>query len=113
MVAFNKFFASVFLAILYASSGLAAPSPASLKHAINRLKIVGRGLQLNTFHSSRPTRTFGEGLDHPLQKREDVSLEDRTIASSSRTSIFQPVPLLSRAASLERYLTTRLYVGRF
>ncbi|KAJ7884574.1 Fungalysin metallopeptidase-domain-containing protein [Mycena olivaceomarginata] len=64
MVAFNKFFASaLFLAIVYASSGLAAPWPASLKHATNR----------------RP-RTFGEGIEHPLRKRAEVSIEDWALA---------------------------------
>jgi extracellular elastinolytic metalloproteinase len=55
MVAFNKFFASVFLAIVYASSGLAVPWPASSKHATHRVRTVARGLKLNTFH---PASTF-------------------------------------------------------
>ncbi|KAJ6572791.1 Fungalysin metallopeptidase-domain-containing protein [Mycena vulgaris] len=80
MVAFNKFFASVFLAIVYASSGLAAPWPASIKHATNRLRIVGRGLQLNTFHPESTYETFGEGIDHPLRKRAEATLEERTLA---------------------------------
>ncbi|KAJ7697318.1 hypothetical protein B0H14DRAFT_3655942 [Mycena olivaceomarginata] len=63
MAAFNKFFASVFLAIVCASSGLAAPWPASLKHATNRLRI-----------------TFGEGIEHPLRKRAEASIEDRALA---------------------------------
>ncbi|KAJ7108331.1 Fungalysin metallopeptidase-domain-containing protein [Mycena epipterygia] len=80
MVAFNKFFASVFLAIMYASSGLAAPWPVSSKHATHRLRTVGRGLKLNTFHPESTFETFGEGIDHPLRKRKEVSLEDRTLA---------------------------------
>ncbi|KAJ7895239.1 Fungalysin metallopeptidase-domain-containing protein [Mycena olivaceomarginata] len=80
MVAFNKFFASVFLAIVYASSGLAAPWPASLKHATNRLRIVGRGLQFNTFHPESTYQTFGEGIEHPLRKRVEASIEDRALA---------------------------------
>ncbi|KAJ7182352.1 Fungalysin metallopeptidase-domain-containing protein [Mycena crocata] len=80
MVAFNKFFASVFLAIVYASSGLAAPWPATSKHTTSRVRVVGRGLKLNTFHPESTYETFGEGIDHPLRKREETSLEDRTLA---------------------------------
>ncbi|KAJ7728177.1 hypothetical protein B0H14DRAFT_3618636 [Mycena olivaceomarginata] len=79
MVAFNKFFASVFLAIVYASSGLATPWPASLKYATNRLRIVSRGLQLNTFHPESTYQTFGEGIEHPLRKRAEASI-DRALA---------------------------------
>ncbi|KAJ7799933.1 Fungalysin metallopeptidase-domain-containing protein [Mycena olivaceomarginata] len=81
MVALNKFFASaLFLAIVYASSGLAAPWPASLKYATNRLRIAGRGLQLNTFHPESTYQTFGEGIEHPLRKRAEASIEDRALA---------------------------------
>ncbi|KAJ7892476.1 hypothetical protein B0H14DRAFT_2335294 [Mycena olivaceomarginata] len=81
MVAFNKFFASaLFLAIVYASSVLAAPWPASLKHATNRLRIAGRGLQLNTFHPESTYQTFGEGIEHPLRKRAEASIADRALA---------------------------------
>ncbi|KAJ7859986.1 Fungalysin metallopeptidase-domain-containing protein, partial [Mycena olivaceomarginata] len=54
------------------SSGLAAPWPASLKHATNRLRIAGRGLQLST--------TFGEGIEHPLRQHAEASIEDRALA---------------------------------
>ncbi|KAJ7300545.1 Fungalysin metallopeptidase-domain-containing protein [Mycena albidolilacea] len=81
MVAFNKFFAgALFLAIVYVSSGLAAPWPASLKHATNRLRIAGRGLQLNTFHPESTYQTFWEGIEHPLRKRAEASIEDRALA---------------------------------
>ncbi|KAJ7793197.1 hypothetical protein B0H14DRAFT_2623147 [Mycena olivaceomarginata] len=80
MVAFNKFFASaLFLAIVYASSGLAAPWPASLKHTTNRLRIAGRGLQLNTFHPESTYQTFGEGIEHPLRQHAEASIEDRAL----------------------------------
>ncbi|KAJ6448194.1 Fungalysin metallopeptidase-domain-containing protein [Mycena sanguinolenta] len=77
MVAFP---ASLFLAILYASSGLAVPWPASLKHATNRLRIAGRGLELNTFHPESTYTTFGEGIAHPLIKRAEVTLEEKALA---------------------------------
>ncbi|KAJ7315186.1 hypothetical protein DFH08DRAFT_972213 [Mycena albidolilacea] len=81
MVAFNKSFASaLLLAIVYASSGLAAPWPASLKDATNRLRIAGRGLQLNTFHPESTYQTFGEGIEHPLRKHAEAFIEDRALA---------------------------------
>ncbi|KAJ7155333.1 Fungalysin metallopeptidase-domain-containing protein [Mycena filopes] len=80
MVAFNKFFTSVLLAVMYASSGLAAPWPVSSKHATHRVRNLARGLTLNTFHPESTYETFGEGIDHPLRKREEANLEDRTLA---------------------------------
>ncbi|KAJ7271283.1 Fungalysin metallopeptidase-domain-containing protein [Mycena haematopus] len=80
MVAFRGFFVSWFLAILYASSGLAAPWPASLKHATNRLRIVGRSLELNTFHPESTYKTFGEGIDHALTRRAGVTLSEKALA---------------------------------
>ncbi|KAF7372721.1 Extracellular metalloproteinase mep [Mycena sanguinolenta] len=77
MVAFRF---SLFLAIFCASSGLAVPWPASLKHATNRLRIVGRGLALNTFHPESTYMTFGQGIAHPLTKRADVGLEEKALA---------------------------------
>lgn len=50
MVAFNKFFTSVFLAIVYASSSLAAPSPIDSKHMTHRTREIAGGITLETFH---------------------------------------------------------------
>ncbi|KAJ7065817.1 Fungalysin metallopeptidase-domain-containing protein [Mycena amicta] len=85
MVALNKFFASVVLAVVCAATGaFAAPlePTTSLKHLTNRLRIVGRGLQLNTFHPESTFQTFGEGIDHPLRRRADseASIEERALA---------------------------------
>jgi len=76
MVSFNKFFTSVLLAVVYASSALAAPWPLDSKHATHRTRIVGRGLHLETFHPVSTFETFGAGIDHPLSKRADLDLDD-------------------------------------
>ncbi|KAJ7720679.1 hypothetical protein B0H14DRAFT_3625527 [Mycena olivaceomarginata] len=76
MVAFNKFFASaLFLAIVYASSGLAAPWPASLKHATNRLRIAAAGYNSTPSIPSLRTRYRA-----PTSKRAEASIEDRALA---------------------------------
>ncbi|KAF9261300.1 hypothetical protein L218DRAFT_946124 [Marasmius fiardii PR-910] len=62
MVAFNKFFSSVFLAVLYATHGNAAPWPMSAKHATHRVRSLGKGVQVEVFHPSSDYKTFGEGL---------------------------------------------------
>ncbi|KAJ7827692.1 hypothetical protein B0H13DRAFT_2344058 [Mycena leptocephala] len=62
-VALNKFFVPVVLAVMCAATvALAAPwpAPASLKHVTNHLRVVGRGLQLNTFHPASAYETFGQ-----------------------------------------------------
>lgn len=83
MVALNKFFVSVVLALMCAAAGAHAaprPSPASHKHATNHLRVVGRGLQLDTFHPISMYETFGAGIDHGMSKRADASLEERALA---------------------------------
>ncbi|KAF9488922.1 hypothetical protein BDN71DRAFT_1484991 [Pleurotus eryngii] len=80
MVSFNKFFKSVFLAVTYASATSASPFPGSAKHATHRVREVGRGLQVETFHPPSSFETFGTGIDHPLSKRDNPDLEESTIA---------------------------------
>lgn len=51
MAAFNKFFASVLLAVLYATTAtLAVPFAPDAKHTTHRVRNIGRGLQIETFH---------------------------------------------------------------
>ncbi|KAF9008256.1 Fungalysin metallopeptidase-domain-containing protein [Cyathus striatus] len=82
MVAFSsKFLSSVFLAIVCASSAIAAPWPSSSKFATHRVRSVRRDLELETYHPESTYETFGvDGLDHPLSKRADPSIEESTLA---------------------------------
>ncbi|KAK7055720.1 extracellular metallo proteinase mep [Favolaschia claudopus] len=80
MVAFNKFFTSVFLAIVYASSSSAAPSPIDSKHTTHRTRELPGGLKLETYHPEGNYVTFGEGVDHPLRKRAGVSFRESSVA---------------------------------
>ncbi|KAJ8087744.1 hypothetical protein PM082_006581 [Marasmius tenuissimus] len=78
MVAFNKFFSSVLLAVLYASYGNAAPSTTGANHSTHRVRNLGRGLQVEAFHPASNYQTFGEGLDLPASFGES-SIEDKTV----------------------------------
>ncbi|KXN84352.1 Extracellular metalloproteinase mep [Leucoagaricus sp. SymC.cos] len=80
MVAFNKFFTSVLLAITYAGVTSAAPWPSTSKHATHRVRQVTRDLQIETFHPESTFETFGPGIDHPLQKRADEDLRQSAIS---------------------------------
>ena len=81
MVVFNKFFTSVLLAVVYASTASAGPWEPTSKHATHRVRSVGkRGLSFTTFNPSSTYETFGEGVDHPLMKRADATLKDSTVA---------------------------------
>ncbi|KAF5346158.1 hypothetical protein D9758_009961 [Tetrapyrgos nigripes] len=80
MARFNKFFASVFLAVVYASTTLAAPWPISSKHTTHRRRDISSDLQIEVFHPESKFETFGEGIDHPLSKREDASLDETAVA---------------------------------
>ncbi|KAG5637838.1 hypothetical protein H0H81_003043 [Sphagnurus paluster] len=77
MVLFKRFFASVFLAVVYASVAEAAPWPESSKHATHRSRNVGRGLQLEVFHPDTTFKTFGTGLEQPVSFTRAVNgIED-------------------------------------
>ncbi|KAJ7676842.1 Fungalysin metallopeptidase-domain-containing protein [Mycena polygramma] len=80
MVAFNKFFTSVFLAIVYASSStLALTVPTNSKHATHRVRSIANDVKLETYHPVSTYETFGAGIDHPSRKR-GLSLEDSSTA---------------------------------
>ncbi|RDB26236.1 Extracellular metalloproteinase 9 [Hypsizygus marmoreus] len=79
MVVFNKFFASVFLAIVYASVSDAIIAPSYSRHSTRRSRNVGRGLQLDTFHPETKFETFGAGLQQPASLAP-LSLKDATVS---------------------------------
>ncbi|KAH9930441.1 Fungalysin metallopeptidase-domain-containing protein [Epithele typhae] len=80
MFAFKKVFASVFLAVLCAGSASAVPFPASSKFATHRTREISRDFKLETYHPESSYETFGAGVDHPLSKRADASIEDSAVA---------------------------------
>ncbi|KAJ7252047.1 Fungalysin metallopeptidase-domain-containing protein [Mycena rebaudengoi] len=110
MVGFNKFFTSVFLAIALASSGFAAPWPVTSRHATHRLRSVGRGLKLNTFHPESTYETFGEGIDAPLAKRADVSLEERALAFVQSRAGLQAGPTVAYRSGFEGEAADHAYL---
>ncbi|KAI0692817.1 Fungalysin metallopeptidase-domain-containing protein [Cerioporus squamosus] len=79
MFAFKKVFASVFLAVLCAHTATAVPYPVTSKYATHRTREVG-DFKIEAYHPASTYETFGEGIDHPLSKRSDASLEDSAVA---------------------------------
>ncbi|KAG5644069.1 hypothetical protein DXG03_009159 [Asterophora parasitica] len=81
MVAYNRFFASVFLAVVYASVSEAKALDGASKHATHRARNVGRGLQLEAFHPETNFQTFGAGLEQPaLHGRAVQGIEESAVA---------------------------------
>ncbi|KAH9912689.1 Fungalysin metallopeptidase-domain-containing protein [Epithele typhae] len=80
MFAFKNVFASVFLAVLCASTASAGPFPAHSKFATHRSRELTRDFKLETYHPESSYETFGAGVDHPLSKRADASIEDSAVA---------------------------------
>ncbi|KAL0957837.1 hypothetical protein HGRIS_000022 [Hohenbuehelia grisea] len=78
MVSFNKFFKSVLLAVMVASSATAAPYPGSAKHATHRTRELGK-VTVETFNPKSTFETFGGGIDHPLSKRANPDLEESAV----------------------------------
>ncbi|KAJ7068336.1 Fungalysin metallopeptidase-domain-containing protein [Mycena amicta] len=79
MVAFNKFFNSVFLAILYASSVSALTVPINSKHATHGIRAIANGATIEAYHPESTYETFGAGIDHPLRKR-GASLKESAVS---------------------------------
>ncbi|KAG5644638.1 hypothetical protein DXG03_008020 [Asterophora parasitica] len=74
MVFLNKFFASVYLAIVYAST-----ANAFTKHSTHRTRDIGsRGFQVEAFHPETNFQTFGAGLEQP-PTFVPVSLSDASV----------------------------------
>lgn len=58
MVSFNKFFTSVFLAVVYGSTALALVTAPEAKHATHRVREVGKGLKVVSFHPESSFEVF-------------------------------------------------------
>ena len=60
MPSFNKFFTSVYLAVVYASLTNVVPSPLSPDHSTHRVRHIGRDLKIESYHppSSFEVRRF-------------------------------------------------------
>ncbi|KAL0957918.1 hypothetical protein HGRIS_000099 [Hohenbuehelia grisea] len=78
MVAFNKFFTTVFLAIAYASVSNAAPWAQHSKYATHSRRELDNGLQLELYHPESTYTTFGEGLELGANMRGG-DLKSRTV----------------------------------
>ncbi|KAK1218861.1 hypothetical protein PQX77_018432 [Marasmius sp. AFHP31] len=71
-MSFNKFFfVSVLAAVLCATVSEAAPWPVASKHSTHRKRLVGRGVELETFHPKSQFQTFGEGK--PMQNAQSFA----------------------------------------
>ncbi|KAG7097960.1 hypothetical protein E1B28_005271 [Marasmius oreades] len=80
MATFNKFFSSVFLAVLYASSyGNAAPWPTNAKHGTHRVRTLGKGVQVEAFHPPSSYKTYGAGVDL-ASSFTSSGIEDKTVS---------------------------------
>ncbi|KAJ6563293.1 Fungalysin metallopeptidase-domain-containing protein [Mycena vulgaris] len=69
MVAFNKFFTAVYLAIVYATTSFALTVPINSKHATHSVRSIANGAKIEVYHPESTYETFGTGVDHPLRKR--------------------------------------------
>ncbi|OBZ71043.1 Extracellular metalloproteinase 5 [Grifola frondosa] len=68
-----KFFKSVLLAITIASRSFAAPWLNSSN--IVTPQIRDTGMDIESFYPESTFETFGDGIDHPMSKRDDFDLE--------------------------------------
>ncbi|KAJ3559512.1 hypothetical protein NP233_g11246 [Leucocoprinus birnbaumii] len=74
-----KLLSTVVLSALYCQvSG--APATRGFRINTHRSHVVGRGLELHTYHPSSTFETFGSGVDHPLSRRDDTDIKESSIA---------------------------------
>lgn len=78
MLAFSKLVTFVLLAVC----ADATPEARSAKHATHRKRIVGRGLEINSYHPKSSYQTFGSGKKKPASfKSSSQALDSVTIAT--------------------------------
>ncbi|KXN84348.1 Extracellular metalloproteinase NpI [Leucoagaricus sp. SymC.cos] len=75
----SRLTAIVVLSALYCGVS-AAPAPLGFRPSTHQTRIVGRGLQLHTYHPPSTFETFGTGIDHPLSKRDNPDIQESAIA---------------------------------
>ncbi|KAF8056573.1 Fungalysin metallopeptidase-domain-containing protein [Lyophyllum atratum] len=81
MAVFHRLCISILLAVCSLPSVFGAPYDGKIKHATHRVRSIGRGVEIETYHPPSTYETFGEGVDHPLRKRDvNATLEDSTVA---------------------------------
>ncbi|GLB39398.1 putative fungalysin metallopeptidase (M36) [Lyophyllum shimeji] len=81
MSVFPRLFISVLLAVSSSLPVCGAPYAGTVKHATHRVRSIGRGVELETYHPPSTFETFGQGVAHPLWKRNvNATLEDSSIA---------------------------------
>ncbi|TFL04092.1 Fungalysin metallopeptidase-domain-containing protein [Pterulicium gracile] len=83
MVSFNKFFTSVYLAVVYATVASAAPRPSPVAPpSTHRVHELGkRGLKLVAFNPPSAFETFGTGIEHPTSDSfTESTLEESAVA---------------------------------
>ncbi|KAJ3564164.1 hypothetical protein NP233_g8473 [Leucocoprinus birnbaumii] len=74
-----KLLSTVVLSALYCQvSG--APATRGFRLNTHRSHVVGRGLELHTYHPSSTFETFGSGVDHPLSRRGDTDIKESSIS---------------------------------
>ncbi|KAL5486280.1 hypothetical protein ACEPAI_7326 [Sanghuangporus weigelae] len=77
------------LAALLLTSTLAAPWPASIKHATHQVRSLPNGIEVSTFSPPSQFEIFGTGIDHPFSRRaEPADINDISVSFvSSRLGI--------------------------
>ncbi|KAH8089906.1 Fungalysin metallopeptidase-domain-containing protein [Cristinia sonorae] len=77
---FDTLLNSVLLAVLSATAASSSPLSPGAKHATHRVREINPDFKLETFHPPSNYQTFGAGIDHPLRKRGDATVEDAAVA---------------------------------
>ncbi|RDB18624.1 Extracellular metalloproteinase MEP [Hypsizygus marmoreus] len=99
MLPFPKLSTAAFLAVFYAPVAIAGPFEARSKHATHRMRSLSRNFEIETYHPASTFETFGEGVAHPLWRRDNtnISLQDSTVAFVQARLAVQPADISFRS----------------
>ncbi|RPD58604.1 hypothetical protein L226DRAFT_614631 [Lentinus tigrinus ALCF2SS1-7] len=70
----------LFVAVLRPKTVTAVPFPATSKYATHHTHEIRRGVEIKSYHPPSVYETYDGGIDHPLSKRAEASVEDSAVA---------------------------------
>lgn len=100
---------SAFL-LLAASGALANPWPSTAKHSTHRVRDVSRNFKATAYQPLSTYETFGEGVDHPLSKRETPATTEEAAISFLESQLNVSSADLSYQSGYSGEVTGHAYV---
>ncbi|KDQ21544.1 hypothetical protein BOTBODRAFT_99893 [Botryobasidium botryosum FD-172 SS1] len=96
--------------LLAATSVLASPWPETSKHATHRAREVAPGFKVHAYQPVSTYETFGEGIDHPLSKRETPATPEEAAISFLESHLGVEASTLSYRTGYTGEVSKHVYI---